>query len=62
MSDEKLCSGLAGCGHPVSEHTRSAGDSRTACTHKLSKGGRNITCPCRRIKGVRAGSPVSMGA
>jgi hypothetical protein len=53
------CSGLGGCGHPLDEHRRIAGDSRTACTHKLSRSGRDISCACRRFKGVRSGSSVS---
>lgn len=59
MSEEKRCGGVAGCGHPAEEHKRIAGDSKTACTHKLSKGGRDITCSCRRFKGVRTRSSVS---
>jgi hypothetical protein len=58
MEDE-LCGGVAGCGHPKKEHSRVAGDSRTACAHQLSKGGRSITCSCRRFKAVRSSSSIS---
>lgn len=53
MKDADLCGGLGGCGHPRGEHKRQAGDSRAACTHRLSKSGREITCCCRRFKGTR---------
>jgi len=62
MKDKGLCGGLGGCGHPRNEHSRIAGDSVTACTHELSRSGRNITCSCRRFKGIRVDSTRSVGA
>lgn len=57
--EEMLCEGSGACGHPRREHKKNIEGFQAACTHKLSRSGREVACSCRRFKEVRTGSSVS---